>query len=139
MKEPNNQALRTALEPCPFCKMQPRRNAHGTGRGVVCLGDGKTVGMIHCFRTYGVDQDEADAAWNRFAQESTTDRHAEGRLAGLEEAGWAIVPVEITQAMLDATCATAEDDAAMRAAWLELLRSAPKPPPAIRAIAKAGQ
>jgi len=85
MKEPNNQALRAALEPCPFCKMQPRRNVHGTGRGVVCLGDGMTVGMIHRFQTYGADQDEADAAWNRFAQKPTTDRHAEGRLAGLEE------------------------------------------------------
>ena len=41
---------------------------------------------------------------------------------------WVLVPREITQAMLDATCATDADDAAMRNTWSELLYSAPKPP-----------
>ena len=41
--------------------------------------------------------------------------------------GWQLVPVEITQAMLDATCCDEGDDAEMRLTWKELLYAAPKP------------
>jgi len=47
--------------------------------------------------------------------------------AANDEGDWVLVPREITQAMLDATCATDADDRAMRAAWPELIRTAPKP------------
>jgi len=40
---------------------------------------------------------------------------------------WVLVPREITQAMLDATCATDADDAAMRNTWSELIRTAASP------------
>ena len=48
----------------------------------------------------------------------------------MSEGRWQLVPVELTQAMLDATCVTEEDDAAMRATWAELLRVAPSHTPA---------
>lgn len=41
---------------------------------------------------------------------------------------WVLVPREITQAMLDATCSTDAHDRQMRAAWSELLRTAPQSP-----------
>ena len=58
----------------------------------------------------------------------------------MTEERWQLVPVELTQAMLDATCGTEEDDAAMRATWAELLRVAPSPTPAadeVEAVARA--
>ncbi|WP_141397827.1 hypothetical protein [Novosphingobium sp. Chol11] len=42
--------------------------------------------------------------------------------------GWRLVPVEITQAMLDATCCDEADDRQMRDAWKALLAAAPTPP-----------
>lgn len=56
-----------ALKPCPLCGREPRRNGRGGTGGVLCVGDNATVGMIHRFQTYGADQAEADAAWNRAA------------------------------------------------------------------------
>lgn len=43
-------------------------------------------------------------------------------------AGWQLVPVEITDAMLSATCCDEGDDREMRQTWKELLYAAPKPP-----------
>jgi len=67
------------LAGCPLCGAQPRRNGRGRAGGVLCIGDGKTVGMIHRFQTYGVDQSEADVAWNtRALAASTKDQNDDG-------------------------------------------------------------
>ena len=57
-------------------------------------------------------------------QQAATD---EGEPVAVPEV-WQLVPVEITQAMLDATCCNEGDDAEMRLTWKELLYAAPKPP-----------
>jgi hypothetical protein len=59
--------------------------------------------------------------------------------AGAVPAGWKLVPVELTHAMLDATCDTAADDEAMRNRWAALLDASPRPPAIDRSLQDALQ
>ncbi len=52
------------LLPCPICGATPTRNGMMRARGVRCKGPGDGIGKMHPVQTYGVDQDEADLAWN---------------------------------------------------------------------------
>lgn len=50
--------------PYPICGAEPTRNGMTRARGVRCKGPGDGIGKMHLIQTYGVDQDEADLAWN---------------------------------------------------------------------------
>lgn len=65
-----NSAEAVELAACPLCGQHPKRNGRGKAGGVLCVGDNATVSKIHRFQTYGADQIEADAAWERFARPS---------------------------------------------------------------------
>ncbi len=54
-------------------------------------------------------------------------------------AGFVLVPRELTHAMLDATCDTQADDAAMRDRWAALLDAAPKITPAPSFVTGSGE
>ncbi len=121
-----------ALLPCPFCA--------GTETGLyrpteAREGSGWHDWFVRCHQCHVESAEyeteaEAVTAWN-----TRTTPPARSYADG----DWVLVPREITQAMLDATCATEADDRAMRNMWSELLYSAPKPPAAIRLLSQGGK